>query len=58
MKKVTIFWKGQSKSEKFYIGVSFEEAGFVCKKFLNVTEDKYAELPETGEISVPNAALA
>ena len=58
MKTVTIFWKGLSKSGNHYLGVNFEEQGFISKKFIQVTEAKYAELPEEGEIKVPASALA
>jgi hypothetical protein len=58
MKTVTIFWKGQSKSGNYYLGVTFEEQGFISKKFIQVTESKFGELPEEGEIKVPASALA
>ena len=57
MKKCTIFWKGQSKSGNYYLGVTFEEQGFIMKKFIQVTEAKFEELPESGEINIPAAAL-
>ena len=58
MKTVNIFWKGQSKSGNFYLGVNYELDGFMVKKFIQVTEKKYDELPDTGEVNVPAAALA
>jgi hypothetical protein len=58
MKTVNIFWKGQSKSGKFYIGVTYEQDGFLLRKFVQLTEKKYDELPDTGEVSVPAIALA
>jgi hypothetical protein len=59
MKTVTIFWKGASKSnpDHFYLGVNWDENGFICKKFLRITEEKYNEVGDSGEISVPIAAL-
>lgn len=57
MKTVTIFWKGQSKSGHFYIGVTFDNSGFICKKFIELTEKKFDEVPDSGEISVPTSAL-
>jgi len=58
MKTVTVFWKGQSKSGNYYLGVTFEEQGFIGKKFIQVTEAKFGELPEEGEIKVPVSALS
>jgi hypothetical protein len=58
MKTVSLFWKGQSKSGHYYIGVNFDQQGFLCKKFIQVTEAKFAELPDTGDIEAPAAALA
>jgi hypothetical protein len=58
MKTVNIFWKGQSKSGNFYLGVNYELDGFLVRKFIQVTEEKYKVLPETGEVNVPAAALA
>lgn len=57
MKKVNVFWKGKSKSGNYYIGVNYDEQGFMLKKFIQVTESKYSELPDTGEISIPASAL-
>ena len=57
MKKVNVFWKGQSKSGNYYIGVNYDEQGFIAKKFIQVTETKYGELPDSGEISVPASVL-
>lgn len=57
MKTVKVFWKGQSKSGNYYIGVSFDEQGFITRKFVQVTESKFAQLPEEGEISVPASVL-
>jgi hypothetical protein len=58
MKTVNIFWKGQSKSGNFYLGVSYDLDGFLVRKFVQVTEEKYDKLPDTGEVNVPAAALA
>ena len=57
MKNVNLFWKGQSKTGRYYVGVEFEQSGFLLKKFIQVTEAKYVELPDEGEISVPASAL-
>ena len=57
MKKCTIFWKGQSKSGNYYLGVTFEEQGFMMKKFIQLTESKFEELADSGEINIPTAAL-
>ena len=58
MKTCTIFWKGQSKSGKYYLGVNYEENGFLCKSFVGVSEAKFDELPEEGEIEIPEKALS
>ena len=58
MKKCIIFWKGQSKSGNFYVGVNYDVDGFMCKKFIQVTEAKFETLPESGEINVPESALS
>ena len=57
MNTVTLFWKGQSKSGNYYIGVTFDDNGFISKKFIQVTEKKFNELPDTGEITVPKSVL-
>ena len=57
MKTVNIFWKGQSKSGHYYIGVTFEDQGFITKRFIQLTEQKFTELPDSGEIKVPTSAL-
>ena len=57
MKTVNVFWKGQSKSGHYYIGVTFDNQGFIIKKFIELTESKFNELPDSGEISVPASAL-
>ena len=55
----TVFWVGKSRSGNSYVGVSFTENGFVTKKFVQVTEEKFVELEGTEgtEIAVPNGAL-
>ena len=55
--KVKIFWIGQSKSGNHYIGVTYEEDGFICKSFVQLTETKAAELEVEQEITVPKGAL-
>jgi len=57
MKKVDLFWKGQSKTGKYWLGVTYEDNGFMMKSFIQVTAEKFEELPETGEIEVPTKAL-
>jgi len=58
MKKCSIFWKGQSKSGNYYLGVDYEVSGFIFKRFVRVTELKYADLPESGEVNIPEEALS
>ena len=58
MKTCSIFWKGQSKSGLYYVGVNYEVSGFIFKRFVRVTELKYADLPESGEVNIPEEALS
>ncbi len=55
--KVKIFWIGTSKSGNHYLGVNYEEKGFICKSFVQVTEAKADEVEVGEEITVPEAAL-
>lgn len=56
--ETTIFWIGVSKtSGKNYIGVNYEENGFICKSFVQVTETKAGELEKGQTIEIPKAAL-
>lgn len=59
MKKVFVFWKGQSKSGNMYIGVSYDSKGFECKKFVKVTDESVFDgIEEKTEIEVPMEALS
>ena len=60
MKKVKLFWVGESKSGNHYLGIQNEEQGFIIRKFIQVTAEKAAEFEgkEDTEISVPASALA
>jgi hypothetical protein len=55
--ETTIFWIGTSKSGNHYLGVNYEENGFICKSFVQVTEAKASELEKGQTIEIPKAAL-
>lgn len=57
MKKVIINWKSITTKGHF-VGISYEINGFFVKKCIQVTESKYSEIPETGELELPAIVLA
>ena len=52
-----VFWVGTSKSGNHYVGVNYEQDGFIAKGFVRVTEEKADSLKVEDKIEVPVNAL-
>jgi len=59
MNKITckVFWVGQSKKGNDYIGVTFEEDGFISKSFVRVTAERAEKINVDDELLIPVNAL-